>query len=83
MYIEEAKFSLWCDFIERDFLEKDFPLMIKNKTVNGATSNPSIFKNAFLTSPAYTEESMPFKAKVQKPFMKPSRLKISNYPPIY
>jgi len=56
MFIESAKFSLWCDFIERDFLEKDFPIMIANKTVNGATSNPSIFKNAFLNSPAYKED---------------------------
>jgi len=56
MYIEEAKFSLWCDFIERDFLEKDFPIMIADKTVNGATSNPSIFKNAFLNSPAYKDD---------------------------
>ena len=53
MFIEEAKFSLWCDFIERDFLKSDLPIMIEKKTVNGATSNPSIFKNAFLNSPAY------------------------------
>lgn len=56
MFIEEAKFSLWCDFIERDFLKEKLPLMIANKTVNGATSNPSIFKNAFLHSPAYKED---------------------------
>jgi transaldolase len=56
MYIEEAKFSLWCDFIERDFLKDDFPKMIANKIVNGATSNPSIFKNAFLNSPAYKSD---------------------------
>ena len=56
MYIESAKFSLWCDFIERDFLKEAFPIMIADKTVNGATSNPSIFKNAFLNSPAYKED---------------------------
>ncbi|RUM65976.1 MAG: transaldolase [Sulfurospirillum sp.] len=49
-------FSLWCDFIERDFLEKEFPTMIKDGMVNGATSNPAIFKEAFLSSPAYKED---------------------------
>jgi transaldolase len=53
MFIEEAKFSLWCDFVERDFLEKELPRMVEKKIVNGATSNPAIFKNAFLNSPAY------------------------------
>ena len=56
MFIDEAKFSLWCDFVERDFLQTDLPIMIEKKTVNGATSNPSIFKNAFLNSPAYKED---------------------------
>ncbi len=56
MFIQEAKFSLWCDFVERRFLEKEFPIMIEQKIVNGATSNPAIFKNAFLTSPAYQED---------------------------
>ncbi len=58
MFIEEARFSLWCDFIERDFLEKEFPAMIEKKIVNGATSNPAIFKNAFLNSPAYKDDIM-------------------------
>jgi len=49
-------FSLWCDFIERDFLDKEFPAMIKDGIVNGATSNPAIFKEAFLNSPAYEED---------------------------
>ena len=53
MYIEELKFSLWADFIERDYLENEFRDLIANKIVNGATSNPAIFKNAILTSPAY------------------------------
>ncbi len=66
MYIEEAKFSLWCDFVEREFLEKEFPIMIEKKTVNGATSNPSIFKNAFLNSPAYKEDITALKGKAAK-----------------
>ncbi len=66
MCIEEAKFSLWCDFVEREFLEKELPIMIEKKTVNGATSNPSIFKNAFLNSPAYKEDITKLKGKDAK-----------------
>ncbi len=66
MFIEEAKFSLWCDFIERDFLEKEFPTLIEKKIVNGATSNPSIFKNAFLNSPAYQTDINALKGKTPK-----------------
>ncbi len=66
MFIEEARFSLWCDFVEREFLEKEFPIMIEKKTVNGATSNPSIFKNAFLNSPAYKEDIVALKSKEPK-----------------
>ncbi|QOP40655.1 transaldolase [Sulfurimonas marina] len=53
MYIEDLKFSLWADFIERDFLDNEFQELIDAKIVNGATSNPAIFKNAILNSPAY------------------------------
>jgi transaldolase len=56
MHYKEANFSLWCDFIERDFLNNDFIDMVDDEIVNGATSNPAIFKNAILTSPAYKEE---------------------------
>ncbi|MEA2112082.1 MAG: transaldolase [Campylobacterota bacterium] len=50
------KFSLWADFIERDFITTGLRAYIKNGVVNGATSNPAIFKNAILTSPAYKEQ---------------------------
>ena len=53
MYIEDLKFSLWADFIERDYLDNEFKELIENKIINGATSNPAIFKNAILNSPAY------------------------------
>lgn len=56
MYIEELKFSLWADFIERDYLDGEFKELIDKKIINGATSNPAIFKNAILTSPAYKEQ---------------------------
>jgi len=44
---EEINFSLWCDFVERSFLENEFEELIKNNVVNAATSNPAIFKAAF------------------------------------
>lgn len=47
-------FSLWCDFIERDFLKNDFKALIPN--ILGATSNPSIFANSILNSPAYKSQ---------------------------
>ncbi len=53
MYIADLKFSLWADFIERDFLDTQFKELIDKGIVNGATSNPAIFKNAILSSPAY------------------------------
>ncbi len=53
MYSEDLKFSLWADFIERDYLDKEFRELIDNGIINGATSNPAIFKNAILNSPAY------------------------------
>jgi len=56
MYIADLKFSLWADFIERDYLDNEFKELIKNKVINGATSNPAIFKNAILNSPAYKEQ---------------------------
>ena len=56
MYIEDLKFSLWADFIERDYLDNEFKELINSGIINGATSNPAIFKNAILTSPAYKEQ---------------------------
>lgn len=53
MFNDAVKFSLWCDFIERDFLDNEFVELINSGVINGATSNPAIFKSAFLTSEAY------------------------------
>lgn len=55
MYNNEAKFSLWCDFIERDFLSGEFSDLLGCGVINGATSNPAIFKAAFCGSPAYKQ----------------------------
>ncbi len=56
MYIPTARFSLWADFIERTFLDEGFKDLISKGIINGATSNPAIFKNAILTSDAYKEQ---------------------------
>jgi len=56
MYIKDLKFSLWADFIERDYLDKEFKDLISDGIINGATSNPAIFKNAILNSSAYKEQ---------------------------
>lgn len=56
MYLESLKFSLWADFIERDYLDREFKELIESGIVNGATSNPAIFKNAILSSDAYKEQ---------------------------
>jgi len=56
MYIEDLKFSLWADFIERDYLDNEFKELIDKGIINGATSNPAIFKNAILHSDAYLKQ---------------------------
>lgn len=56
MYVEDLKFSLWCDFVERSFLDGEFVWLLEKKIVNGATSNPAIFKSAILTSKAYKDD---------------------------
>ncbi len=56
MYREDLKFSLWADFIEREYLDNEFKKLIEDGIINGATSNPAIFKNAILNSPAYKEQ---------------------------
>jgi transaldolase len=56
MYLKDLKFSLWADFIERDYLDNEFKNLIDDGIINGATSNPAIFKNAILNSPAYKEQ---------------------------
>ncbi len=56
MFLEDIKFSLWCDFVERNFLQNGFKKLINNGVVNGATSNPAIFKEAILNSSVYKEE---------------------------
>jgi transaldolase len=56
MVNRDINFSLWLDFVERDYLKYEFPKLIENGIINGATSNPSIFAAAITTSPAYKEQ---------------------------
>ncbi|UFH58923.1 transaldolase [Sulfurovum mangrovi] len=56
MVDRELGFSLWLDFIERDFLQNEFSSMIEKGIINGATSNPAIFASAITSSPAYKEQ---------------------------
>ncbi len=56
MYIKKYNFSLWCDFVERGFLKEEFLELTREGKINGATSNPAIFKSAILTSPLYKED---------------------------
>jgi len=56
MVNKDIGFSLWLDFIERDFLKNDFIKLIEDGVINGATSNPSIFASSIMTSPAYKEQ---------------------------
>ncbi len=56
MYIKSLQFSLWADFIEREYLDTTFRDLITRGIINGATSNPTIFKNAILTSKAYQKQ---------------------------
>jgi transaldolase len=53
---KSINFSLWCDFIERDFLENEFQKILTNNTIYGATSNPAIFEQSITTSGAYKQQ---------------------------
>ena len=53
---EDINFSLWCDFIERDFLETRFKEIIKKGIIQGATSNPAIFESSITNSVAYKQQ---------------------------
>ncbi len=66
MVDETSGFSLWVDFIERDFIKTKLKNMIDYGTIDGATSNPAIFANAITTSPAYKEQLKELEGKSAK-----------------
>jgi transaldolase len=72
------KFSLWVDFIEREFLDVEFRELLESKTINGATSNPAIFKNAFSTSSAYKADIEKYKNEKLAPKEIYEKLAISD-----
>lgn len=53
---QDINFTLWCDFIERDFLENKFQDILKDEVIYGATSNPAIFASSISTSFAYKQQ---------------------------
>lgn len=52
----KINYSIWCDFVERNFLENEFQKLIEDQTINGATSNPAIFQQSISNSSAYTQQ---------------------------
>jgi transaldolase len=66
MVNRDIGFSLWLDFVERDFLKNKFTTLIEEGVINGATSNPSIFASAITTSPAYKEQLSSLSGKSPK-----------------
>ncbi|RXJ87699.1 transaldolase [Arcobacter sp. CECT 8985] len=63
---ENINFSLWCDFIERDFLENRFQEIINDNIIYGATSNPAIFESSITSSLAYKQQIDMLKANSSK-----------------
>ncbi len=66
MVNRDINFSLWLDFVERDYLKNEFSVLIEKEIINGATSNPSIFASAITTSPAYKEQLTQLVGKTPK-----------------
>ena len=76
--MSDIGFSLWVDFIERDFLDGQFLELLNDSIINGATSNPAIFKNAFSTSNAYKNDIYKYKAEGLSPKEIYEKLAISD-----
>ena len=66
MVNRDINFSLWLDFVERDYLKNEFSALIEKGIINGATSNPSIFASAITTSSAYKEQLTQLSGKSPK-----------------
>jgi len=66
MVNREIEFSMWLDFVERNYLKNEFPRLIEQGIINGATSNPSIFASAITSSEAYSEQLESLEGKTPK-----------------
>jgi transaldolase len=53
---KDLGFSLWLDFVEREYLQNEFHSLVEKGIINGATSNPAIFAAAITSSAAYKEQ---------------------------
>ena len=63
---KDINFSLWCDFIEREFLEGQFQDLIEQNVIHGATSNPAIFASSISNSFAYKQQLVMLQANNEK-----------------
>ena len=63
---EKINYSIWCDFIERDFLENGFQDLVNNQIIHGATSNPAIFEQSIRSSEAYKQQINMLQANERK-----------------
>ncbi|TLS72457.1 transaldolase [Aliarcobacter thereius] len=63
---EDINYSIWCDFIERDFLENRFQEIINDEIIKGATSNPAIFESSITSSGAYEQQLLILQANEGK-----------------
>ncbi|MGB3750089.1 MAG: transaldolase [Arcobacteraceae bacterium] len=63
---EEINYSIWCDFIEREFLEDGFQTLIQDEIIHGATSNPAIFEQSITSSEAYKQQMTMLQANEPK-----------------
>jgi len=66
MVLKNRSFSLWLDFIERDYLKNGFQELLDRGDVSGATSNPTIFANAIKNSKAYLDQLKGLEGKSPK-----------------
>lgn len=66
MSLKENNYTIWCDFIERDFLEGEFQELIKDGVIAGATSNPAIFEQSITKSAAYKNQIESLRGKSGK-----------------
>ena len=66
MSLKNINYTIWCDFIEREFLEKDFKNYINSGMIHGATSNPAIFEQAITKSNAYMTQIKTLNHKTPK-----------------
>lgn len=62
---QSHNFSLWCDFIQKEFLENEFKSLLDSQIIKGATSNPSIFAQA-LKTPIYQQQIQSLKGQKAK-----------------